>query len=145
MGNPVSLEDLKKRGLILSILKNKETHEQVCMCYKEQCEAVALLFLGKNWGDKYMIENSPPAIILADTQVLLAMAPVMQVEMPAMAKMRPGGGMGGGGMFGGGRPPGRSMFGGSGQSEDEDEDENEDEDEDESEDEDGDPDDAKTG
>jgi hypothetical protein len=94
----ISLDEYKKRGLVLAIIRNKETHENVCMCYHEQVKAVAELMIGKDWDKTHEVVDSPPAIILSDVQVLLAMAPVMQVKMPR------GGPVAGPGMFAPMRP-----------------------------------------
>ena len=54
-----TLDALRKRGIVLAVLRNIESKELVCMCYKNQVDAVAELFLGKNWKDKYKVEDSP--------------------------------------------------------------------------------------
>ena len=89
MAKKETLESIKKRGLVLSILRDKTTKAPLCMCYQEQVEAVAELMIGEKWRETHEVVDSPPAIILSDIQVLLAMAPVMQVKMP-----RGGAGMG---------------------------------------------------
>lgn len=82
MAKKETLENLKKRGLVLAMIRDKTTKAPVCMCYQEQVEAVAELMIGKAWGETHDVVDSPPAIMLSDIQVLLAMAPVMQVKLP---------------------------------------------------------------
>lgn len=140
------LDTLTKRGLVFAILRNKQTKEAVCMSYKEHIEAIAELFIGNKWNETYEVVNSAPCIIFSDVQVLLAMAPIMQINMPNGPKMPPGMRGGPGGMFGAGTRPGGigrgSMFGGMMQSDDDEDEDEDDDEEDDDEDEDDDPDDT---